>query len=306
MKTLCIYHANCADGFAAAYVVRLFYRARALVYPTCGEEVDFYAGVYGVDPPDVTGRHVIMVDFSYKRAVLEEMAKTARTITIIDHHKSAAEDLAYYAAPPAVMDLSSDYFADDAEQDGAVAIRAAFDMQHSGAMLVWMHYFSGIKPRPLLRHIEDRDLWKFELEGTREIMAAVSSYPYEWAVWEALWTADVEVLRNMGESIERKQRKDIAEFIESAAHRLVVAGHNVPALNAPYMWASDAGHLMAEIDDAPFAVCYWQTSTGRTYSLRSTVRGIDVSKIAEMFGGGGHKHAAGFSVGHGVRVDGVQ
>lgn len=296
MSTLCIYHGQCADGFAAAYVVRLAYKAR-------GEPVDFHAGVYGDAPPDVTGRDVVIVDFSYKRAVLEEMARTARTITIIDHHKSAEEDLAYYAAPPEIMDLSSDDFSWIAKQDGCAVIRAHFDMKHCGAVLVWDHFFPDVLLRPILRHIEDRDLWKFELEGTREIMAAVFSYPYEWPVWDALWTADVDVLRSMGESIERKQRKDIAEFIEMSAHRLVIAGHSVPALNAPYMWASDAGHLMAEIDDAPFAVCYWQTANGRSYSLRSTSRGLDVSEIAKLFGGGGHKHAAGFRVGHGVRVD---
>lgn len=65
MKTLCIYHGNCADGFAGAWVVR-----RAL-----GEDrVDFYPGVYQEPPPDVTDRDVIIVDFSYKRPVLEQMA----------------------------------------------------------------------------------------------------------------------------------------------------------------------------------------------------------------------------------------
>ena len=34
----------------------------------------------------------------------------------------------------------------------------------------------------------------------------------------------------------------------------------------------------------------------RIFSLRSTEDGLDVSEIASKFGGGGHKHAAGFSV----------
>ena len=83
MKKLCIYHGNCADGFGAAYAVWKRY----------GEAVEFYPGVYQQDPPDVTGRDVIMVDFSYKRPVIEQMAQDANSILILDHHKSAEEDL---------------------------------------------------------------------------------------------------------------------------------------------------------------------------------------------------------------------
>lgn len=83
-KPLCIYHGHCDDGFAAAWAVR----------NTLGNEaVDFYAGQYQQAPPDVTGRNVLIVDFSYKRPVLDEMAKTAKTILILDHHKTAQDAL---------------------------------------------------------------------------------------------------------------------------------------------------------------------------------------------------------------------
>jgi uncharacterized protein len=45
-----------------------------------------------------------------------------------------------------------------------------------------------------------------------------------------------------------------------------------------------------------FAACYWDTPAGRVFSLRSAGLGLDVSAIAKRFGGGGHLHAAGFSV----------
>ena len=68
----------------------------------------------------------------------------------------------------------------------------------------------------------------------------------------------------------------------------------MPVLNAPYFWSSDAGHIMGVGE--PFAACYWDTPGGRVYSLRSAEDGVDVSEIAVMYGGGGHKHAAGFKV----------
>ena len=89
---------------------------------------------------------------------------------------------------------------------------------------------------------------------------------------------------------------DIHEFIKVAAYRTVIAGYDVPVLNVPYFYSSDAGHILGV--NEPFAACYWDTAKGRTYSLRSSEEGIDVSEIAKMFGGGGHEHAAGFSVSH--------
>ena len=130
--SMCIYHGNCADGFGAAWVVR-----KAL------GEIDFFPGKYQEPPPDVTGKDVVMVDFSYKRPVLLEMAEKANSILILDHHKTAAEDL---------LDLPAN-------------VTAKFDMGHSGAMLTWEHFFPGEAPPPLLLHIEDRDLWRFVLQN---------------------------------------------------------------------------------------------------------------------------------------------
>ena len=79
--TTCIYHANCPDGFAAAWVVK-----KAL------ENVVFFPAGYQTTPPDVTGKDVVIADFSYKRPVLLEMAAQANSILILDHHKTAIED----------------------------------------------------------------------------------------------------------------------------------------------------------------------------------------------------------------------
>ena len=52
---------------------------------------------------------------------------------------------------------------------------------------------------------------------------------------------------------------------------------------------------MAESE--PFAACYLDTADSRVFSLRSRREGgVDVAKIAESYGGGGHRNAAGFRV----------
>lgn len=287
-NTICIYHGNCADGFGAAWVVR-----KAL-----GDAVEFHPGVYQTPPPDVTGRDVILVDFSYKRPVLDRMAQTARSILILDHHKSAAEDLASFCVleskPGALSFLDFPWILRDLRELQRPPVMALFDMENSGAMLAWRFFFPGEEPPQLLRHIEDRDLWRFSLEGTREIQACLFSYPYEFAVWDDLMSSDPSRLIADGQAIERKHHKDIAELVDVTMRHMDIGGHRVPVANLPYTMSSDAGHLLCEGN--PFAACYWDTPDGRVFSLRSNEQGVDVSEVAKTFGGGGHQHAAGFKV----------
>ena len=282
-KPLCIYHANCADGFGAAWVIRRYF----------GDgHVDFHAATYGSEPPDVAGRDVIIVDFSYNRPVLDRMAQAALSIIILDHHKSAAEDLAGLPAPAEQFD----WVAATEDANHPVKVYAVFDMNRSGAMLAWDFFFPKRQPPRLLSHIQDRDLWRFEHDSTKDIMAGLFSYPYDFEVWDQLANdCDMEEgagLAIQGEAINRKQGRDIAAMIDTAAHRMVIDGHNVPALNCPPFWASEAGHILAERE--PFAACYYESDDHRHYSLRSTEAGVDVSEIARRFGGGGHRNAAGF------------
>ena len=262
--TLCIYHGNCADGFGAAWVVR-----QAIPH------AEFFAATYQTPPPDVGGKRVVMVDFSYKRPVLLGIAGQAESILILDHHKSAAEEL---------VDLPSN-------------VTAIFDMDRSGAMMAWQYFFPDVPPPRLIEHIQDRDLWRFALPGTREIQANVFSYPYDFGVWDSLMASDVEMLRGEGAAIERKHHKDIAELVDVTKRRIVIGGFDVPVANLPSTLSSDAGHLMAQGEQ--FAACYWDTSSGRVFSLRSNAAGQDVSTIAKTYGGGGHRNAAGFHVPHG-------
>jgi oligoribonuclease NrnB/cAMP/cGMP phosphodiesterase (DHH superfamily) len=289
MKVLCIYHGNCADGFGAAWAVR-----HAL-----GEGVEFHAGVYGNAPPDVRGRDVLLVDFCYNRPVLDKMIASARSLLILDHHKSAKEECAhleedlgeFFAAPP-----SSEWrrVLNAPGRPPLAAITAAlFDMERSGAGIAW-DYFHPDQSRPrLIDHIEDRDLWRFRLPFTREVQAALFSFVYDFAVWDRLMALDVEVLANEGAGIERKHHKDIAELVEVMQRPIMIGGIAMPVANLPYTLASDAGNLMAREADG-VAACYWDTPEGRVFSLRSTDDGPDVSAIAKRYGGGGHAHAAGF------------
>jgi oligoribonuclease NrnB/cAMP/cGMP phosphodiesterase (DHH superfamily) len=275
-STLCIYHGNCADGFGAAWVVR-----KAL-----GDSVEFVAGIYGQEPPDVGGKDVIIVDFSYKYDALVALAEQAASVLVIDHHKTAMAELG--DVPQAELHYEAH------KKNSTGKLHAHFDMNRSGAGIAWDFFFPAQQRPPLINHIEDRDLWLFKLEGTREIMADLFSYPQDFATWDLLFADDINALRLDGEAINRQHQKTVADLVRTTKRRMVIAGHDVPVANLPYMFASDAGHVMAEGE--LFSASYFDTPDGRNFSLRSTDAGMDVSEIAKQFGGGGHRNAAGFRI----------
>lgn len=282
---VCIYHAPCADGFTAAWAVWKRW-----------PDIEFVPGVYGQAPPDVTGKHVLIVDYSYKRPVLEEMSRTAATITILDHHKTAQADLETFA-------ILNPVSADDIEavvaatQPGLGNIRAEFDMNRSGAMMAWQFCHPGEPVPELVKLVQDRDLWRFEMPRSREIAAVLFSHPYEFDTWSAL-AHDCQTdaywgLVAQGEAIERKHHKDIGELLDQTMRYMVIGGFRVPVANLPYTLASDAANQLAEGN--PFGACYYDRNDGkRVFSLRAQDGGEDVSKIAATYGGGGHAKAAGF------------
>ena len=191
MKKLCIYHADCTDGFGAAWVVRHKY----------GEEnVEFYAAKYGEPAPDVSGRDVIIVDFSYPLAEMQEIYDSCYYLTVLDHHKTALETLGHL------------------EADGALANRhIEFDMERSGAMMAWEHYFNWPAP-DLICHVQDRDLWRFKLPGTKEIMTAVFAAEMTFEAWDTMMEPDmVDTLLTQGTAMMQKGEQDIKNVLSGPA-----------------------------------------------------------------------------------------
>jgi oligoribonuclease NrnB/cAMP/cGMP phosphodiesterase (DHH superfamily) len=257
MSKMCIYHGDCPDGFGAAYAV----------WKRFGDSVEYYPATHGDPPPDVTGREVIMVDFSYKRPVLLKMLEQCESMTILDHHKTAKADLADLIDPK---------------------LTVVFDMDRSGAVITWEYYHQGKEIPQLLYNIQDRDLWQWKLPFSREVLTALDTHPMRFDVWDGL---SVKELASVGSHMLVYYRS-ILDNMKDRADLMQLDGYVVPVINAPYFLASDLGNILAK--GHPFAVIYSIDARGVRYSLRSAPDGIDVSEIAKSHGGGGHFHAAGF------------
>jgi len=233
-------------------------------------DADFVAANYGEleNIPDVTGKNVYILDFSFPRAVLLKIKELAKSLVVIDHHKTASEDL-----------FGLDF--------------CIFDMQHSGASLTHKYFFPDEEPHWMVGYVEDRDLWKFELPKSVEINAAIASYPLDFEVWDALWrTKSLGELAQEGSAILRYQHQVVGKAV-SNAQEVIIRGHKVLIANSSVLH-SEVANILSQ--DRPFGVVWSQQADGRyRYSLRNKPGSeFDVSSVAKLYGGGGHKHAAGF------------
>lgn len=284
--TIVCYHFPCLDGFSAAWAAWKYFKDDATYLPVN----------YGDQPPDVNGKHVVLADFSFKRPVIEQIGRTAKSILVLDHHKSAQEDLEglpinYGTWEEHVM----------AAERGK-KINVWFDPSMSGAGLAWRFFHPGKSLPLLLYHVQDRDLWRFAHSDTDAINACLGSHPYTFEAWSDLarYCDDPGLKPNLmvqGNAILRWRRKILNELLPQVTRDMKIAGHLVPTANLPYVWASEGAGQLAELKSVPFAATYYDALNERRFSLRSRKgHGLDVSVIARQYGGGGHFHAAGFSV----------
>ncbi len=255
-RTAVLYHAHCADGFGAAWSA----------WRKLGDEARYIPVRHGAPPPELPeSASVYILDFSYPRLTIEEMRERYASLQVIDHHRTAEEEL-----------RGLDY--------------ALFDLEKSGAVLSW-EFFHPDEPVPeLLRYVMDRDIWSHRLSNSREVFAALSSYPMDFAVWSGL---DVSLLAEEGVPIVR-YLKEMVKLVCDQARLETVAGHRVPVVNVAIHGSEVGEELLRRFPDAPFAVSYFDRADGiRQWSLRSRAD-FDVSKIARSFQNGGHSQAAGF------------
>lgn len=291
MRTKVLYHqvkpgTDCPDGIASAWVV-----AKAL---PC-QEIE--GCVYQSEPPSVKRcDRIVIVDFSFPATILEEWALNAEVI-VIDHHKTALNDLA---------GLSN-------------RVLQKFDLAECGATLAWKHFFSDKAIPAFLKYVKDRDFWDFDLLYSEEIHEAVSNLKYQtgsfdkiertFAIFNMLEPLSEQqlqmVLAPIGDKLLAPKRKRIHELFETAEIK-TLQGHQILTVEVPEAESrliSDlCSYLYKKNPQYPFVVAWYEGTTGINLSFRSDKKGsnFDVSAIAKLLGGGGHHNAAGALVAGGL------
>ncbi|RMF19349.1 MAG: phosphoesterase [Gammaproteobacteria bacterium] len=263
-----LYHGGrCLDGFGAAWAAWMHFR-------TTETAVDYQAMSHGDPVPEVAGETVYLLDYCLKREPLQALCESASRVVVLDHHESAAKDVAGL-------------------DEVCTNLALHFDMHRSGAVIAWEYFHT--EPVPvLLEWIQDRDLWAWQWPESRDATAALMARPYDFGLWQALAEDEDarQTLVSEGAAINRF-RQQMIEHYRKRAVMGTVAGYRVPVVNAPVEIQSE---LLGELAVGhPFAAGYLDREGRRGWSLRSTADGLNVADIARRFGGGGHPRAAGFS-----------
>lgn len=263
-----IYHDQCSDGHGAAYAA----------WKKFGDSASYVPLKAGSDAPVLQNKELYIVDFSFDFETLTKLKAENVSVVVIDHHLSAKD--AVTAFPENV-----------------------FDMDRSGATLAWRYFHPETTTPSLLEYVEDHDIWKFALPNNREFNAALGQYPMTFESWDSLITSlqdeqFKETFINTGATIATFEDKLVTSLLEYK-EPVEFEGHTVYALNVSRTYRSILGHHLAKMSEHDFGIAlgivYYRNHGGINISLRSE-GDVDVSKMAEKYGGGGHKHAASIRV----------
>lgn len=274
------FHGNCFDGFGAAFAA----------WKKLGDSAKYIPVSYGKEHISDTEFNsedeVYIVDYSVSNEEFEKLAALVSNVVVLDHHKTALERFTGLSPYP-----------DKRFKHVAPGVYVDFNMDKSGALITW-EYFHPDKHVPMLiKWISDRDLWQFAYSETKAIHALLTSYKMDFEVWDTLLqigeTKPYEMI-NTGRILLSQQDQTVA-MICKKVYFTNIAGYTVPIVNASSHWSEVGTKLVDMYPSHKFAGSYMEMPDGtRMYSLRSS--GFDVAAIAELFGGGGHKTAAGFKV----------
>lgn len=268
-----LFHRNCNDGYGAAWAA----------FRKLGRDGVKYLSVgYQEGPPEMQPSSTLyLVDFSFKKDQLLKLASEHQKIVILDHHKTSQVDL------------------EGIELLGNGKIECVFDMSRSGAMITWDYFHPDNEAPTLIEHIQDRDLWLWKLEGSREVHEVLMITEYDgFDKWTALANKLDDLVENeeiyaLGRGLIRATERTV-DIILNSSHLVDTPYGKCAIVNATSHWSEVGNELLTKWPTAKFSVSYYRLKDGcYKYSLRSS-GDFSVEAICKEFGGGGHKNAGGF------------
>jgi oligoribonuclease NrnB/cAMP/cGMP phosphodiesterase (DHH superfamily) len=260
-----LYHADCKDGFGAAWAA----------WKKLGNEAEYIPVTHGRPVPEGLDNKVLyMLDFTYDEPYTSQLIKSNKQVTAIDHHRSQ-------------------------EKITKSTFKYSYDRNHSGAVLTWKYFHPKEKIPKLLAYIEDQDLFTHKLPSALQICTYINALEREFLIWDRLArefedTVMLEKYSQEGKLLMQYNDRLMREIAKDAT-LVSFHGYKVYAVNAPHRFASAIARILYE-QGPPFSIIWGEKQDRIGISLRSKPQTFDVSMLAQKYGGGGHPHAAGFSL----------
>lgn len=283
---ICFYHSADLDGKCSAAIVKKKY-----------PDADLRPINYGDKFPweDVKNQDVIMVDFSLQP--FEEMLMlfgAAKSITWIDHHKSAIEDYNNWRK--------------SLEREGRTSPTDHYThckVGKAACELVWEYYFPDEAMPRAVKLLGRYDVWDFDETKDHVLEFQYGMRQDDWwpddpkweplleelfldspLVWDKIKTGEIILSYvNQQNEIYAKAFSFETDFGDLSCVALNRALTNSKALECVF---NPNRH------DAMILFAWKPKIEAWNVSLYTTIDTVDVSKVAKAHGGGGHAKAAGF------------
>jgi oligoribonuclease NrnB/cAMP/cGMP phosphodiesterase (DHH superfamily) len=284
------YHSGDLDGWCSGAIVKKFYQDQEI-------EVEMLPINYGdkflwdVITPDDT---VYMVDFSLPMEEMDRInEKVSQNFIWIDHHLGAIRD---YENTP------SRYLAICGNRSPSVA----------ACELTWTYFYRNISIPTFIKLLSDFDVWRHDgkyswdyIENFQYGFKAKAKDPkIDMKFWEdQFWVSQHEDEENSSINCTQMDGKLIKSYIEdrfrselaSRSYKIYWEGHKCLVINSdPYI--ANFMTRCNEFTDCDIAINYCNNG-GKSWivNLRTNKKEIDLSEIAKLYKGGGHKSASGFN-----------
>ncbi len=257
-----LYHADCPDGFGAAYVAWKKFADRAEYIPM----------FHHAPVPEMSGKELYLLDISYDAQTLKQLSDT-NTVMVIDHHVSREQE--------------------------TKSVKHLYATDNSGTGLAWQHFFQSEPLPEILKYIEEEDIWKFKSPNIKEILMVFHLIPHDFKVWDVeikRFEEQPEVKQQYiveGAAMLRYKEWLIKRIMKNI-NPIEFEGYKTFAVNSS-VFASEIGHIISAELAPPIGVV-WAHRGGRiAVSLRSD-GSVNVGDLAAKYGGGGHTAAAAFTL----------
>ncbi len=293
----CFYHTD-LDGECSAAIVK-YHMAESpkLAYQLVECVPINYNGLFPLDTIR-PGEWVYIVDFSIEPDIMLKLLAITSNVTWIDHHRTAIEKY------------------DESELDHMDAIAGIRSTEKAACALTWEFFFPDDNMPVAVQLIADRDIWTFRYGQTTKdfhngLLALDTNPdpkpgPYATAPCVCIWhdllsrpnpPFSTEVSRRAvdrilhdGQAIGAFREQWSESYCKAWAFEAEIDGHKALCANI----GKTGSELFGEgaLDDWPILSTFVYDGEKFVVSLYSSQ--VDVGRIAEKYGGGGHPGASGF------------
>lgn len=299
-----IYHGNCPDGTGSLWAVHRYF-CKTKGHQTALGEINSLgdshqkaAGSFKMTDllSICKDNNVLIADFSYPPEIIHKIKIVCSKLILLDHHDTGLKLL---ASEP----------------------NCYFDMNHSAAYMVWYFMETGKalqrmpynKPVPaVIRYIQDRDLWKWELPHSREINCGLyrKAKDGKMEYYDFFHDHEEETMKELkhyGEQYLAFQ-SDMIDSAIAVAHKKKFFGYNAVIANVAIAPSETCEKLLERHQDCRIAIVYYDDHENKVHKFSARRRESDMdivlsvmiqkafSNVGVGWGGGGHPAAAGFTI----------